>query len=225
MDVVTAFPDVSLADEDGLLALGGDLDPESLVLAYSQGIFPWPMLGPRQKLALKPGQKGVPLTWFSPPQRAVLFFAELHIPRSLAKTLKTSRDRWTTTWNQDFASVIETCARIPRTGQAGTWIVPEMPAAYIELHRRGIAHSLEVWDEQSRLIAGIYGVEAAGIFSAESMFHREDGASKFAVLELCARLQAQGKSFLDIQVMTPHLKLMGAREIPRAEFIALLRTS
>lgn len=220
MDVITAFPDVELAHEDGLLAWGGDLDPESLILAYSQGIFPWPMVGPGEKLALKPGQKGIPLTWFAPPRRAVLFFDEIHVPRSLTRVLR--KAPWSSTWNQDFSRVIDHCAKVPRAHQDGTWITPEMITAYKTLHRLGIAHSLEARDERGEIIGGIYGVEVNGVFSAESMFHLRDHASKFAVLELCRRLRDRGLQLLDIQVMTPHMKLLGAREIPRVEFTRYL---
>ncbi len=198
------FPEVTEADASGLLAVGGDLEPETLLEAYCQGIFPWP-------------HEGVPyLLWFAPPQRAVLDFADLHVPRRLTR-LRRAADL-TFTIDRAFDDVIAACRRADRPGQSGTWILPEMEAAYCRLHRLGIAHSVEAWNPAGQLAGGLYGVDAGGLFSGESMFHREPNASKLALLFLVDHLQGQGVDFLDIQQLTPHLAALGAREIPRATF-------
>ena len=204
---IAQFPPHSVADEQGLLALGGDLHPDSLRLAYRSGIFPWPM-------------QGLPLAWFSPPKRALLFFEELHIPRSLERERRKSS--WRFTIDEAFESVIDACAKAPRPGQDGTWITAAMKRAYIQLHQQGDAHSVEVWDGD-RLVGGIYGVDAGGAFAAESMFYREPQASKLALLHLINHLKAQGAQWLDIQMMTPHMERLGARVISREQFLELLR--
>lgn len=209
---ITRFPDPETADSSGLLALGGDLEPESLLLAYRSGIFPWPI-------------EDCPLAWFSPPRRGILEFARLHIPRSLAKTLK--KAAFTLTIDQSFEAVIRACAEThgrgkgAGAGEPGTWITPEMITAYCELHRLGHAHSVEAWRERE-LVGGIYGVDCGGAFAAESMFHRESGASMAALLHLCTHLESRGAEWIDIQMVTPHMKIMGARAIPRARFLRRL---
>lgn len=200
------FPDPRLAGVDGLVAVGGDLSPETLTAAYRAGIFPWP-------------HPGLPLAWFSPEPRAVLLFDELHVPRSLASARRKSR--LTFAFDRDFPQVIGACRRARRPGQTGTWLTPAMEKAYIELHRLGQAHSAEAWDGQ-RLVGGVYGVEYEGCFSGESMFHLSPNASKLALLFLVERLRERGLPWLDIQMLTPHMKALGAREIPRAEFLELL---
>jgi leucyl/phenylalanyl-tRNA--protein transferase len=208
------FPDPRNADpETGLLAVGGDFGVERLRAAYRGGIFPWPM-----------GVGGfsaeeVPPLWFSPDPRAVLFFEELHIPRSLARARRKSALRYTV--DRAFTEVIEACAAAPRPGQDGTWITSKMLEAYIDLHRAGHAHSFEAWDGE-KLVAGLYGVDAGGAFAAESMFHHQDNASKLLVLEVIDHLRARGVQWLDIQVMTPHMERLGAREIKRQHYLALL---
>jgi len=204
--VIREFPNPELTTEEGILALGGDLEPESLILAYSQGIFPWPI-------------EGYPLTWFCPPRRAILEFDRLHIPRSLAKAIRQTQFRFTL--DHAFDQVIRACAATPRPGQPGTWITAEMIEAYCELHRLGHAHSAEVW-EGSELVGGVYGVDASGVFAGESMFHQRPNASKFALLHLIEHLAAQGASWIDIQTVTPHMEALGAREIPRRKFLRLL---
>ena len=205
---IVRFPDPRQASEEGIVAVGGDLEPESLKLAYGQGIFPWPM-------------EGFPLAWFCPADRAILEFERLHVPRSLKKVLRQSQ--FTFTVNRAFRQVIEACAESPRPGQDGTWITTDMIEAYSVFHELGYAHSVEVWDGEL-LVGGIYGVEVDGVFSAESMFHRVSHASKIALLHLIQYLQAKGLTWMDIQVMTPHMEKLGAFTISRDEFLERFRT-
>lgn len=211
---VTQFPNPIDTDSSGLLAIGGDLHPSSLMLAYSQGIFPWPM-------------EGFPLTWFCPPERAVLDFKDLHIPRSLAREKK--RGKFKFTLDVDFAAVIQSCASVRRArhaeSQNQTWITPEMIEGYTRLHKLGHAHSVEVWDERDRLAGGLYGVDAGGAFAAESMFYNVPYASKLALLHLIEHLRERDLDWMDIQVMTPHMEKLGAKLISRDQFLErLLRT-
>lgn len=201
------FPPHNAADQNGILAIGGDLAPESLLLAYRNGIFPWPI-------------SDLPLAWFSPPTRAILFFKEIHLPRSLARAQKKTTLRFTI--DQAFKQVIQACSKVSRPGQDGTWITPHMIKAYLTFHELGYAHSCEAWNGE-RLVAGIYGVDCGGAFAGESMFHRESDASKLALLALIDHLTEKGLDWLDVQVMTPHLALLGAREISREAFLHLLR--
>ena len=198
------LPSPERADEYGIVAAYGDLHPESLRLAYRSGIFPWP-------------HEGLPLLWFCPPERAVLDFSHLHIPRSLVKAQRANR--FTFTIDAAFEAVIAACQTAKRPGQEGTWITPAMQAAYTNLHRLGDAHSVEAWDKAGNLVGGLYGVDGGGVFSGESMFHTAPNASKLALLFLAAHLQSRGLDFMDIQQMTPHMKALGAEEIPRAEFL------
>lgn len=208
------FPDPRVAaDEDGIVAVSERLTPRLVLEAYRQGIFPWPM----QNLALTP--------WFCPPQRAILEFKNLHLPRSLKAAFKKARapaSGLRLTRDLAFASVIDACGQTPRPGQQGTWITPELRQTYVALHEQGHAHSIEVWDGGGALVGGIYGVDALGAFSAESMFHRTPNASKFALLTLIETLETQGGTWLDIQVQTPHLKALGAHEVSRDAFLKLL---
>jgi len=204
---VVAFPDPRSANADGVVAIGGDLHPESLRLAYRNGIFPWP-------------HDGYPLLWFCPAERGVLEFAELHIPRSLERARRRSAVRCTI--DAAFADVIRACATSPRPGQEGTWITPAIIAAYTRLHRLGIAHSAEAWNG-TRLVGGIYGIEVDGAFAAESMFYREPNASKLALLHLIDHLRRHGLEWVDIQMLTPHMARLGAKAIPREVFLAKLR--
>jgi len=205
---IIRFPDLSLATPEGIVASGGDLHPDSLLLAYSQGIFPWPHLG-------------LPLLWFSPDPRAILEFDRLHISRSLQHAKRqASRKGWTFTIDRAFDDVVRLCAEVPR-GQHGTWITPDVHAAYLEFHRLGHAHSVEAW-HQGRLAGGIYGVDAGGAFAGESMFHLESNASKLALLHLIDHLAERGLEWMDIQVLSPHLESLGARAISREEFIRRL---
>ncbi len=214
---ITKFPNPREAPPDGLLAIGGDLHPASLILAYSKGIFPWPVPDPDSA----PGseESEMILAWFSPDPRAILDFSVLHLPRSLAKAGRNAGFHFTL--DQAFDQVIEACAQVPRPGQPGTWITPSMLEAYRDLHRLGIAHSAETWRE-NQLVGGIYGVEVQGCFAGESMFHRETNASKLALLHLVAELRTRGIEWMDIQMMTPHLEALGAREISRDEYLTKL---
>lgn len=201
------FPDVELAlrDPDGLLAIGGQLSTDWLLQAYRRGVFPW--YGP-----------GQPILWWSPDPRLVLFPEQLHISRSLAKTLR--REKFRTTLDTDFPRVIAACARA-RPSQSGTWITPEMEAAYIDLHRAGYAHSVECWSE-GKLAGGLYGVAIGNIFFGESMFTEITDASKVAFVALVRQLERWGFSLIDCQVHTGHLASLGATLIPRKEFTAIL---
>jgi leucyl/phenylalanyl-tRNA--protein transferase len=203
---VRRFPDPRSATRDGLVAVGGDLHPETLQLAYRQGIFPWPA-------------PGLPLLWFSPPERGVLDFADLHVPRSLSRASRQTTFRLTV--DGDFSAVIRACAAMPRPGQDGTWISADIIAAYERLHRLGMAHSAEAWDGD-RLVGGIYGVDVDGAFAAESMFYREPNASKLALLHLVSHLASRGLDWLDIQVLTPHMARLGAQAVARDGFLARL---
>jgi leucyl/phenylalanyl-tRNA---protein transferase len=200
------FPDPRNATSEGIVAFGGSPDPDLLVEAYSKGIFPWPV-------------EGYPLLWFSPPERAILFFDELHVPRSLARERRRNSLRFTL--DRAFERVIASCASVERAHEAGTWITPEMIRGYTELHRHGRAHSVEAW-EDGELVGGLYGVDAGGAFGGESMFRLRPNASKLALLFLVEHLKARGLGWLDIQVMTPHMKALGARLVSRNRFLELL---
>jgi leucyl/phenylalanyl-tRNA--protein transferase len=193
---------------DDIVAVGGDLEPETLLHAYRNGIFPWPA-------------EGLPLLWFCPRERAVLDFERLHVNRSVRRA---RRRAFRLTIDAAFPAVIDACADMPRPGQNGTWITPEIRTAYTRLHRLGIAHSVEVWRDEA-LVGGVYGVDVDGAFAAESMFRRESDASKLALLHLIDHLRARGLDWLDIQVMTPHLEHLGARVMPRNAFLARLEAT
>ncbi len=201
------FPPLEQALDDpaGLLAAGGDLSPARLLAAYRRGIFPW----------YSPGQ---PVLWWSPDPRAVLFPEEFKVSRSLAKTLRNGG--FSVTMNQQFAQVIDACAA-PRPESLGTWITPEMREAYLELHRRGHAHSLEAW-VGGELVGGLYGVRLGGVFFGESMFSRARDASKVALAHLVAVCRRNSIAVIDCQLASGHLASLGARSIPRAQFQALL---
>ncbi len=206
--VVEAFPPVDLADEYGLLCVGGDLEVETLCLAYQSGIFPWPIAGIDQ------------LTWFAPPVRAVLFLKELHISRSLKKYLSASS--FTYRIDHDFPGVIAGCAQAKNRKDRGTWISKEIQDAYSALYRAGYAHSVECY-EGGELVGGLYGVSIGGFFAGESMFYRKPNASKAAFIYLVDYLSSRGIDWIDCQVMTPHFKSLGAREILRADYMVLLK--
>lgn len=200
-----ALPDPETSDDpSGLVGFGADLEPATLVDAYRRGIFPWP-------------HEGVPLPWFSPDPRGVVRPPEVKVSRSLRQTLR--RRGWTTTVDAAFDDVIDACAARPR--REGTWITKGMKRAYRRLHDLGWVHSVEVWDGD-RLVGGLYGVQLGGVFTGESMFHRESAASKVAFVDLCARLTEAGGVLVDVQIVTPHLATLGAVDLPRAEFLALL---
>jgi len=201
------FPPVEQAEDIGLLAIGGDLSPQRLLLAYSQGIFPW----------YNPGE---PILWWSPDPRCVLFPQRIHVSRSLNKILK--KEIFRVSFDADFPAVIAAC-REERL-QSGTWITPQMQQAYIELWRLGFAHSVECW-QQNQLVGGLYGISLGGCFFGESMFSQVANASKVALVRLCQQLARLGVELIDCQQTTPHLLGLGAREIPRAEFINRLAAS
>ena len=200
------FPDPREAAYEGIVVLGGSLSVPNLLNAYRRGIFPWPI-------------DGWPLTWFCPEERAILEFRDLHIPRSLRREQRRAPYRYTI--DRAFRAVITCCARVTRAGERGTWITPQMLTAYCELHAAGGAHSVEAW-AGAELVGGVYGVDAGGAFAGESMFHLRPNASKLALLFLIEHLRARGLDWLDIQVMTPHMAALGAREIGRDEFLARL---
>ena len=202
---MSVFPDPRYAPSD-VVALGEDLRVETLREAYRKGIFPWP-------------HDGVSLPWFSPRRRAVIFFDELHVARSLAKAAR--RAPYTFTIDRAFSAVIHSCARIARPEQDGTWIGQNMIAAYTRFHAAGDAHSVEAW-EGDELAGGLYGVDAGGVFTGESMYHLRPNASKLALLFLIEHLRSRGATFLDCQVMTPHMEALGAREITRARYLDML---
>lgn len=199
------LPDPEQADEDGVVGVGADLAPGTLVDAYQRGMFPWP-------------HPGVPLPWFSPDPRGVLDAGEVRVSRSLRRRLRSCG--WTTTVDAAFRAVVSGCGEDRGDGQ-GSWITSAMARAYGRLHDLGWAHSLEVW-EGDRLVGGIYGVQVGGVFTGESMFHRSTDASKVALLDLVARFHAAGGRLVDVQLTTPHLRSLGARDLPRHEFLSVL---
>jgi leucyl/phenylalanyl-tRNA---protein transferase len=199
------FPDPSFAEDEpnGLLAVGGDLSPNRLLVAYRHGIFPW-------------YSAGQPILWWSPDPRMVLYPGELHVPKSLHRTL--NQCVFTLTLDRAFAQVIHACGQAPRPDQDGTWITPDMEAAYTRLHQLGHAHSAEAWlgDE---LAGGVYGLALGRFFSAESMFYRAPNASKAALVHLVRQLAAWGFPLIDVQMHTPNTDRFGAREIPRKRYL------
>lgn len=203
---VINFPDPRYSSEEGIVVFGGALSTENLLRAYRRGIFPWPI-------------EGLPLPWFCPPERAILEFKDLHLPRSLRHARNRSSFRFTI--NQAFPLVIRACAQVPRAGETGTWITPEIIRSFSELHQLGHAHSAEAWEEE-RLVGGIYGVGADGAFGGESMFYLRPNASKLALLFLIEHLRERGLDWMDVQMMTPHMAALGAKLISREEFLGKL---
>ncbi len=202
-----SFPDINLAlqEPNGLLAVGGDLSGERLVSAYQAGVFPW-------------YEEGQPILWWSPNPRCVLFPSRVHISRSMRKLMRT--DRFEIRCDTAFADVIERCAA-PRSYTDGTWITSAMKAAYIDLHNQGIAHSIEVW-ENNELQGGLYGLAIGRVFFGESMFSRVASASKLALVSLCRQLEQWDYPIIDCQVDNPHLRSMGAEMLPRQQFAEYL---
>ena len=203
-----AFPssELALAEPNGLLAIGGDLSPERLIQAYRHGAFPW-------------YEEPQPILWWSPNPRAVLFPEKIIISKSLRKRLR--RGDYRVTADQQFRQVIEYCSSVPRAGQNGTWINRAIIDAYVRLHQRGVAHSIEVWHQQ-QLVGGLYGLAIGGIFFGESMFSLQTDASKTAFVYLARQLQQWNFAMIDCQVSNPHLFSLGAEEIERSEFERLL---
>lgn len=206
------FPPVEFATPDGVLCQGGHLTSWSLLSAYSQGIFPWP-------------HTGYDLLWFAPPHRGVLFFDEFYLNSRLRRALRNSGFR--ITFNECFSEVMRACAA-PRwcegEWETGTWINDEVLESYTELHRLGFAHSVECWRDE-RLVGGLYGVNLGLYFAGESMFHREDNASKMCVVALVEKMSEAGAYWLDIETLTPHFEKMGARLVPREQFMELHRAA
>jgi leucyl/phenylalanyl-tRNA--protein transferase len=207
LDERLLFPPPERGPRRGPIALGGDLRPERLLLAYSMGIFPW---------------QGEPLHWHSPDPRMVLLADELVVARSLRRTMR--RGTFHVTLDTAFREVMVACATVPRPGQDGTWITPEMVESYTELHRRGVAHSAEAWKGQV-LVGGLYGLSLGAAFFGESMFSVEADASKVAFVALVEQLRAWGLPLVDCQVYTPHHASLGAREWPRRDFLAALKAA
>ncbi|MGI8467878.1 MAG: leucyl/phenylalanyl-tRNA--protein transferase [Pyrinomonadaceae bacterium] len=186
-----------------IIHFGGELDTENLLRAYGQGIFPWTI-------------EGLPMPWFCPAKRAILEFDKLHVPKSLRKFQK--KNPYILTIDKAFEKVITICSEIKRNGEKGTWITENVIGSFCAFHKEGNAHSVEVW-EAGELVGGLYGVDAGGVFCGESMFHLRPNASKLALLFLIEHLKRRGAAWLDVQVMTPHFKVLGAREIPRNDFL------
>lgn len=187
-----------------IVAFGTPLTPENVREAYSKGIFPW-------------YTDGIPLPWHCPERRAVLEFSNLTIPRSLEKERK--KAEFSFTIDREFETVIHECALSYRPGQFGTWITSEFEEVYKQLYEQDLAHSVEAWNKTGELVGGLYGIDAGGVFCGESMFYREPNASKLALLFLIDHLASRGSTWLDCQVMTPHMETLGAREIDRREFL------
>lgn len=203
------FPPVSEANKDGILAIGGDLTPARLQLAYKSGIFPW-------------FEDGEPIIWWSPNPRMVLFLDELIVSKSMRNIL--NRNIFRITFNQNFRDVISNCQNIKREGQNGTWITNDMIEAYCELHQLGIAKSIEVW-QNDILVGGLYGINLGHVFCGESMFSKVSNASKVAFIALVNQLKKENYKLLDCQVYNPHLESLGCREINRIDFMEILNSN
>jgi leucyl/phenylalanyl-tRNA--protein transferase len=199
------FPNPAYAEDDGLLAVGGDLSVERLLLAYSHSIFPW-------------FNDDTPILWYAPHERFVLFPDEIKISKSMKQLIK--RQAFQISFNKAFADVITACASMNRSGQDGTWITEDMQAAYIKLHEKGYAHAVEVW-EDDKLVGGLYGVLINGVFCGESMFARVSNASKMALIWLCQNLELK---LIDCQVYTSHLESLGAKMIDRESYLKILQS-
>lgn len=203
LDDEIIFPDTALAEADGLLAIGGDLSVERLTLAYQSGIFPW-------------FSEGDPILWFAPHERCVIFPAQLKISKSMQKVLKT--DTFLITVNKAFDKVIENCAKTPRIGQDGTWITDDMQTAYQKMHQKGLAHSVEVW-QNDKLVGGLYGIKIGDVFCGESMFSHVSNASKTALFHLAKNM---GFKLIDCQLPNDHLMSLGAVMISREAYLDML---
>jgi leucyl/phenylalanyl-tRNA--protein transferase len=202
------FPPVSEADEEGILAVGGDLSSERLKLAYKRGIFPW-------------FNEGESILWWAPNPRMVLFLDELVVSKSMRNIL--NRNVFTVTFNTRFKDVILNCQQVLRNGQDGTWISDEIIESYCELHNQGIAKSVEVWQYEV-LVGGLYGVDLGHVFCGESMFSKVSNASKVAFISLVRHLKQENYKLLDCQVYNPHLESLGCREIDRDDFMSILKS-
>ncbi len=201
------FPDPRQTLAEGIIAVGGKLDIGTLYTAYSKGIFPWP-------------QQGLPMLWFSPDQRGILDFKDFHVPASL-KRYRKRNPQIEFTINSDFIQVIEECAKQPRPGQDGTWILPAMKKAYVDLFKEGYCLCVEV-RENNIMIGGIYGVLVRGVFSGESMFFKKPNASKLALWKLVDILKEQGHEWMDVQMVTPVIGSMGGKYVDRDTYLEML---
>ncbi|WP_420603869.1 leucyl/phenylalanyl-tRNA--protein transferase [Flagellimonas sp.] len=201
------FPPVENANDDGLLAVGGDLSPERLLLAYKSGIFPW-------------FNQDTLIMWWSPDPRMVLFPKKIRISKSMRKVLRSNQ--FIITQNTCFEKVLDNCAKAERKGQEGTWITPKMKSAYVNLFDSGFAKSYEVW-ENDALVGGLYGVDLGHVFCGESMFSKVPNASKYAFIKMVQELQDKKYELVDCQVHTDHLESLGAEEIPREKFLKILQ--
>ena len=201
------FPSVEDANAEGLLAVGGDLSPERLILAYKSGIFPW-------------FNEGSLILWWSPDPRMVLYPERIKVSKSMRKVLKNKQ--FSLTRNNCFEAVVDQCALVRRAGQDGTWITNEMKEAYLKLHEMGYAKSYEVWQD-GKMVGGLYGIDLGHIFCGESMFSLVSNASKFAFIQLADELHQKKYSLIDCQLYTKHLESLGAEEIPRSLFIEILK--
>jgi leucyl/phenylalanyl-tRNA--protein transferase len=206
LDKELSFPPVHLAEPDGLLAIGGDLSAERLLLAYHNGIFPW--------------YEGDHILWWCPDPRFVLFPDELKVSKSMQALLK--KDEFEFTTNKAFALVIHNCKKTKRAGQAGTWITDEVEKAYNKMHQLGYAHSAETWKD-GKLVGGLYGIKLGKVFFGESMFSKESNASKYAFIKFVQQLKTEDIELIDCQVYTEHLESLGARMITRPKFTEYLQ--
>ena len=196
-----------MASPEGIVAVGGDLSPERLLLAYKSGIFPW-------------FEDDEPILWWSPPERMVLFFEDLKISKSMRKII--NQQKFKVTFNTAFRKVVLNCKKIARKDQPGTWITDNMVEAYCKLHEIGVAKSVEVW-ENDELVGGLYGIDLGTVFCGESMFSKVSNASKFAFIALAKQLEIANYKVLDCQVHNPHLESLGCVEIDREDFIEILK--
>ena len=201
------FPDVEESTEEGIVAVGGDLSVERLILAYSRGIFPWY------------SSDRSPILWWSPNPRFVLFPENLIVSKSMRPYF--NQNKFKVTWDQNFEDVIKNCQKIDREDQLGTWITSKMLAAYIQLHKKGYAHSVEVWLD-NELVGGLYGISLGKVFFGESMFAKVSNASKFGFISLVNQLKQKGFLLIDCQQETKHLESLGANAIKRKDFIDIL---
>jgi leucyl/phenylalanyl-tRNA--protein transferase len=201
------FPDPEAATAEGIVGFSLDFSSDLLIEAYSKGIFPWPL------------GEGLPIPWFCPEERGILEFENLRIPKRLGRELK--KLSYQITIDQAFNRVIDACARAPRKDQDGTWITEELKEAYKDLHRKGVAHSVEAW-EGSQLVGGLYGIEIKGVFSGESMFTLKKHASRCCLIYLIEYLEKHGAAWMDIQTLTPHMERMGAQSINRSIYLKKL---
>ena len=201
------FPSVESADEDGLLAIGGDLEVDTLITAYQHGIFPWPV------------SLDLPLAWFSPNPRGILFAEKIHVSKSFSKFLK--KNTFKVTFNQAFSEVIKLCAISSRKNQSSTWITSDIISGYEKLFKAELAYSVEVWNDDN-LVAGLYGVCMGNFVSGESMFTKEDNASKLALYSLMVRLKEKKVTWLDTQMVTSVVEGFGGMYISRPEFLQMI---